>query len=202
MRHRRAAWALSVWMGCAGGVAAAGGQVLPQAEPIELKVRLYTEVDVPWLPGAQAVVERVLAAGAIHVTWIDCRAEPECGVGPAPNELVVRIVRRRLDPASHGCGVALRPDAVTGHYMTLFVDCIRDGAETFRVAESVLAGHCLAHEIGHLLLPTGAHAPIGIMRARPDRFDWERGARGALDFRPVEQRQMYQALRRRTASMR
>ena len=38
-------------------------------------------------------------------------------------------------------------------------------------------GHVIAHEIGHLLLPTRAHSPSGIMKAE---LDGERAAQGAL----------------------
>ena len=40
-------------------------------------------------------------------------------------------------------------------------------------------GHVIAHEIGHLLLPTRAHSPSGIMKAG---LDGERAAQGALFF--------------------
>ena len=40
-------------------------------------------------------------------------------------------------------------------------------------------GHVIAHEIGHLLLPTRAHSPSGIMKAE---LDGERAAQGALFF--------------------
>lgn len=203
MWHRRAIVAMFLAVGWTGGLSAAAGpaRTVP-TEPVELKVRVYAEAGVPWLAAAQAVVERILAAASIRLAWIDCPVDSTCGVLPAPNELIVRFVSRRPDPASHGCGVALRPDTVPGRYITLFVDCVREGAETFRVAEAIVAAYCLAHEIGHLLLPTSAHAPIGIMRARPDQFDWQRGARQALQFRPSEQRQIYEGARRRAAAVR
>ena len=42
-----------------------------------------------------------------------------------------------------------------------------------------ILGHVVAHEIGHLLLPRGAHSPSGIMRASLDR---QLAALGGLFF--------------------
>ena len=48
-------------------------------------------------------------------------------------------------------------------------------------------GHVIAHEIGHLLLPTRAHSPSGIMKAG---LDGERAAQGALFFTREQARQI------------
>jgi hypothetical protein len=137
--------------------------------------------------------------------WIDCRGEaiePRCNPAPRGNEFVLRLQRRRVDPASHACGVSLLPNRAEGYYITLYLDCIRAGSDDFNVGEPVLAAYTMAHEVGHLLLASAGHAFSGIMRARPDRFDWERARRGALRFQPSERRQIHEALRHRLASVR
>ena len=172
------------------------------AQP-ELKVIVYSEVDIPWLAAAQQIAAGLFDEAGIRVVWIRCgesAADAACHRPPAQNELVVRIRRQRLDRASPTCGVAFRPRHMVGSYVTLFLDCLIEGANTFRLAEPIVAGYCLAHEIGHLLLPTGAHAPSGIMQARLSLVDWDRAARGGLRFRPPERRQMLEALHRRLAS--
>ena len=187
-------------LACAAGVAEGG----PVPEMPHLIVRVHTEADlhVAWLASALARAEGIFGDAGVLMDWIDCPSsavDPVCGRAPSANEFVVRIRRRRVDPESHGCGVSLRPTLATGHYITVFLDCIRDGADVFMLAEPVIAGYTVAHEIGHLLLPTSGHATSGIMRARPDRFDWQRAARGALRFRPAERQQIQDALRRRSA---
>jgi hypothetical protein len=169
-------------------------------EAPEITIRVYIEPGDPihWLSEAQPVVERVFAQASIRTAWLDCRspAEGRCGQGPRPNEFVVRLRRKRPDLASHGCGVSLRPHDLPGHYVTVFLDCIRGAADRLGIREAVIGAHTIAHEIGHLLLPVG-HTPSGIMRARPDRLDWVRATRGSLVFGRREAHQMRLALDRR-----
>lgn len=174
-----------------------------RADQPELKVLVYAETDIPWLAAARGIAARLFEDAGMRLAWIHCgesAADAACYRAPGQNELVVRIRRHRTDRASRTCGVAFRPGHVVGSYITLFLDCLIEGSNTFRIAEPIVAGYCLAHEIGHLLLPTVAHAPSGIMQARLSRFDWERAAGGGLRFRPPERRQMLEGLQRRLAS--
>lgn len=45
-----------------------------------------------------------------------------------------------------------------------------------------ILGYCIAHEIGHLLLPPRSHSPTGIMRARWREDDFKLMATGRLLF--------------------
>lgn len=168
-----------------------------------LTIRLYTEADVraPWLPEARLIVERIFADASVRVGWIDCTsmAQAACDGPPDPNMFVVRIRRQSVNRPAGVCGLSLRPERLPGQYVTLFADCIEQGAGQLHMAEAVPAAYSLAHEIGHLLLPIG-HAPSGIMRARPDRVDLVRAAAGSLTFRRTEVRQMRAALQHRLAS--
>jgi hypothetical protein len=49
-----------------------------------------------------------------------------------------------------------------------------------RLDVSDMLGYCIAHEIGHLLLPAGSHSPTGIMRARWRENDFTLMATGTL----------------------
>ena len=44
----------------------------------------------------------------------------------------------------------------------------------------------IAHELGHLLLPTAGHSDLGLMRAWWDRDDFGRAERGQLRFSAEE----------------
>lgn len=171
----------------------------------ELKVIVYAEADIPWLAAAQDLAAGLFDDAGMRVVWIRCddaAADAACRRRPARNELVVRIRRQRMERSSPACGVAFRPQHVAGSYITLFLDCLTEGSNAFRIAEPIVAAYCLAHEIAHLLLPAGGHAPTGIMQARLSLVDWERAARGGLRFRPPERRQMLEGLRRRLTSER
>lgn len=61
-------------------------------------------------------------------------------------------------------------------------DVYWDTIEKFRPFSARVLGHVMAHEIGHLLLPTRAHSRDGLMRASWDRRDVERLKTGGLLF--------------------
>jgi hypothetical protein len=48
--------------------------------------------------------------------------------------------------------------------------------------ETLLLGHLMAHEIGHLLLGAGNHSPTGLMRARWQQQELELIRRRTLAF--------------------
>jgi len=138
------------------------------------------------------------------VSWLEClpdSTDGRCALAPEPLEFVVRLQAARSDRASHACGVSLRPgNGALGHFITIFSDCIEEGADRLLVDDAVVFAYTLVHEIGHLLLPAG-HAPAGIMRARPDALDWQRAAEGSLGFTPREVRLLRAAVRARAQLM-
>jgi hypothetical protein len=47
-------------------------------------------------------------------------------------------------------------------------------------ARGIVLGHFMAHEIGHILLPTNTHSGAGIMKPKLDRTEWAQAIRGSL----------------------
>jgi len=64
-----------------------------------------------------------------------------------------------------------------------------------KAARGIVTGHLMAHEIGHLLLPTPAHAAAGIMKAQLDSRDWGQAVRGVLRFSEKESDLIRQGLK-------
>jgi len=62
-----------------------------------------------------------------------------------------------------------------------------------RLDPADLLGYCIAHEIGHLLLPPGSHSPSGIMRARWRGDDFKLIATGRLLFTAEQAKLIRQA---------
>ncbi len=54
----------------------------------------------------------------------------------------------------------------------------------------VILGHLMAHELGHLLLPEGAHSKRGIMPCPLNREDWQAAAKGILLFTAEQSKQL------------
>jgi hypothetical protein len=55
-------------------------------------------------------------------------------------------------------------------------------AKKLGMHRDVVLGHLVAHELGHLLLPEGAHSKRGIMRCPLNREDWQAAGKGILLF--------------------
>ena len=57
----------------------------------------------------------------------------------------------------------------------------------------------MAHELGHMLLHSGAHAPTGLMKGIWSKTDWQRAAVSVIEFSPAQVQQIA-ALHERTAA--
>jgi hypothetical protein len=132
---------------------------------------------------AFGVAGRTLAAASVTVRWNECDAAgPSCGTPIAPGELVVRIVRSPA-PAWAPDGLPLGDAFVdrrtrSGVLATIYADRVMLLAASAGIEAATLLGRAIAHELGHLLLATDAHATRGLMRPIWSREEL-RNSRGA-----------------------
>jgi hypothetical protein len=173
------------------------------AAALSIMVRLHghTAPDRDLLNRAQKRVTAILSHSGIEIVWRSC-GEPSppdaiCNATPGANEAVIRFLAGPSTETPDSCGVALVPREGHGHFISLFVDCVHAAADRLSVAEDVVLGGVLAHEIGHLLLGTSSHGSIGLMQAQPRPIDWQRAARDALGFTKAEARKLRESVRRR-----
>ena len=113
-----------------------------------------------------------LRTAGIEVAWVTCdrihQPQPDvrCETPVDSATVVVRLVMAPLRVAS---GVLAQsyvdPRAANGSLATLYVDQVRELAKTTLADPGALMGRAIAHEVGHLLAGTSAHAPAGLMRA-------------------------------------
>jgi hypothetical protein len=149
--------------------------VLPLA--LLVTIRLYDTSGMPDadLHSAMLTADAALRSGAVAAAWVVC---PSPGSAPAPNssgctglpheaDLLLRIVRAPetvLSADTLGFA-AVDTTAGRGTLATVFADRIVRLAARSGMDGATLVGYAMAHEIGHLLLGTDAHAPRGLMRA-------------------------------------
>lgn len=156
----------------AGMAASLGVPLTANARPDRVvAVRVYQPADSSSTidPRALAEADKVLRPALVTVLWRPCSGADRsaaCDRPPVRSELSVRIVR-------HG---AVRPRAATvlgnafvapgrgGVLATVYVDEVQDLAKVAGIDPAVLLGRATAHEIGHLLMRTSAHARYGLMR--------------------------------------
>ena len=82
-------------------------------------------------------------------------------------------------------GAALRTEHGT-RLAYVFSRQVQMQADHFGVSNTLVLACAIAHEIAHLLLPSGDHSPLGLMRAGWDRDDFGRAERGQLRFTAEE----------------
>ena len=142
-------------------------------------VRTYDSYGVPArdLQTAIRVASTALAAAGVATKWIDCdTAGDRCGAVAERSAIIVRISR---GPGGRDGGDALGTAAVDmsvkqGSLATLYFDRVVAHASAAGADPGTLLGRAAAHEIGHLLMGTTAHAPHGLMRGRWSRTDLQR----------------------------
>jgi hypothetical protein len=149
----------------------------PESTPqvaAQLTARVY---DMAMVPAAdQTVALRaaagVLAAAGINTTWVLCGSGGSaagCETPLAATEVSVRLTRLPAEPNAHGLlplGYSLvNTQAGEGKLATMFIDRVEWLAKQAGADSATLLGFAIAHEIGHLLLGTNAHAAKGLMRA-------------------------------------
>lgn len=159
-------------------------------EDAHMVVRLYDtgRLPAPVVSAAAEQADRIFRHAGIAVEWVICIgprqvADSRCAEDSSALVLMVRL-QDGVSPAGTAvCGTAMRaPDAVVGQFVSLFVPCIRGLADRAVVTEATVLAYCLAHELGHQLLPTATHAPDGLMAASLSAMDWRRAAAGRLWF--------------------
>jgi hypothetical protein len=82
--------------------------------------------------------------------------------------------------ASQVMGAARR--TTNGPVAHVFFQQVHDFTRIYHVDLSTMLGHVMAHEVGHLLLPTYSHSPTGLMRGEWDRSQVKDAVQGALTF--------------------
>ena len=126
-----------------------------------------------------------------------------CDQSPRSTDIFVHLLAAdasTLGAEPDSLGFAAQPESGQfGSYAVVFharVKRVRFAA----LKESALLGHAIAHEIGHVLLGVGGHAPSGIMKASWGRSELQRAADGKLVFSGHERRRIQANIRSRFAS--
>jgi hypothetical protein len=141
----------------------------------DVDVRVYdtTDLDATTRQSALGLVNAALAVASVEIAWHVCGvAEPHplrCDTRPTRAELAIRIVR--LPSARAREGALQLGDAVIdgqsgrGVLATIYLDRVALLAQRTGSPLHTLLGRAIAHELGHLLMASNTHGPIGLMRA-------------------------------------
>ena len=169
----------------------------------QLTVRVYDMTMVPAADQTAALraAAGVLAVAGINTAWVVCgpsAAADGCERPLAGGEVSVRLARLPAAPNAHGLlqlGYSLvNTQAGEGRLATVFVDRVEWLARPAGADSPTVLGLAIAHEIGHLLLGTNAHAASGLMRALWSRHELQHARNSDWLFLPAEASRMRTAL--------
>jgi hypothetical protein len=172
---------------CAGVLQAAASSAA--AEPlatdrtIVLGVRNYSQMTPATLDRALREVARLfkeIGIEVVHTQKVDQTPLPRFHL------LIVDRVMEELRAGSRELlGAAPRTMNETGHLAYVFHQPIRSLSDAHSVDVAVVAAHAIAHEMGHMLLPSG-HSAKGLMHAHWGAREVRAAAGGRLKFSQEE----------------
>jgi hypothetical protein len=153
---------------------------------VRVVVRVAEGVDRGVVRRSLEEAARIFRRGRISVEWLD-RSDDVQGC------VRLHVLARDVVGAGRDrpmLGVAPRERGRAGRIAYVFVDAVERLAGAHVVDASLVLGAAIAHELGHLLLPDGAHSGLGLMRAQWGRAEVRAADGGNLRFSPHELSQM------------
>ncbi len=177
----RAVWIAG--LGLVAALAASDRCAAETIEPLALEVLVIDEVGVPadTLRQAQQEASRILGAVGIRLVWVSGQ------MPQGARYLVIRVISEPMSPMTRNAsvlGTAASSKSNGATTASLFYERIVQESGRLGVDASLLLGHVMAHEMGHLLLPGGSHTPTGLMKAGWDRHQSVLASTGKLTFAP------------------
>jgi len=133
---------------------------------------------------ARATATWMFARVGVRVLWHN--GEPKAGTASDnPMTIQVRFTTEAPAGVSQGALARALPFGEGGVAITVMFDRIRWVARRSNREAPILA-HVLAHEIGHVLEGTDAHAQIGVMKAHWNGQDYDAMQRKPLEFTSMD----------------
>jgi hypothetical protein len=162
---------------------------------LRLSVRVfnYAQVSPETWNLARKISTSILGRTGIQTFWLECSLSsegnftiPACAQSLGSSDLVLRLVPVSAATRGHfgsgTLGIAAQPERGTPASASVFYDRLEQLAKGGTASVSVILGHAVAHEIGHLLLGSNSHTPQGLMRDRWSRQDLQNAGVGYLLF--------------------
>jgi hypothetical protein len=146
--------------------------------------------------------ERIFEKGGIETEWVECPRSPEglhqyrkcealVGQGTPSLKIISQARAKQLSGPGGALGFAAMSEG--GGFASqafVFLHRVEQEAAAGNSYVSVVLGHAMAHELGHLLLGAAHHSRAGIMRETWLRTDLRQAERGELGFTPEQAKRM------------
>jgi hypothetical protein len=151
----------------------------------QVVLRLKTSGGVPplILSAAKTEASLVLRTAGVRVRWelegSRSSRETRACLGAVVEVIDVLILERAPQDEHPGALGYAQPFARSGVRVVIYYNRV---AAMLRRPNATLMGYTIAHEIGHVLIGTNAHAQTGVMRARWGGDDYSQMTAHLLDF--------------------
>jgi hypothetical protein len=163
---------------------AAVSQPLSAAEAPSMKVLLFNNAGIADgdLMRAQTETVRIFAAAGVKLVLM----QPSGNSDPVPFQFALVVMsgthaERKSDP-SYLMGRVVMTREGPSKFAYAFYDKIAEFAQQNALDSARVLGCVIAHEMGHLLLGSGAHSGDGIMRAPWSFVETYRIRTGVIEF--------------------
>jgi hypothetical protein len=164
----------------------------------QITVSVYDDVRVPsdTLARAEEQATKIFLRAGLDVNWLDCSPTNSARCAAAfeidnPFHLILRITPNVASSTSDAAfGVAYLATDGTGRYGDVFWKRAQDLQANSKVDLALILASVMAHEVGHLLLGSNAHAISGIMQAHWQPSELRHISMGSLLFLPEQGKRM------------
>lgn len=170
----------------------------PRQSPVQVALHNDGLAPPDVVSRAQAEVTRLYALIGVEVVW-----RP-----PTTDDAAVRMVKLTTwEPRNDripvmALGATYRAESPVDARAYVFWLRVQHYAQQFTIGIDMLLGAAIAHELGHILFPSGSHASRGLMRATWDREQFRLVANGLLHFSPQSAAQIRGSVNSASASSR
>lgn len=169
----------------------------------QITITIHNEAPITDKVLEQATREasRIFHKAGLNSVWIVCQlsnagpnTQPECLSAPDLTHLSLRIVPWSSQMGDSTFGVAFLSEKGIGTYSDVFYPLAEKLSQQCNASLGRVLGHVMAHEIGHLLLGSKAHSPVGIMRPQWQAEELRQIGMGTLLFTPEQANKMHDRL--------
>jgi hypothetical protein len=173
----------------------------PPEQEIKVTVLVHNYARLPRqiLSDAKDRASLIFRKAGVDVEWADCplsnedpASYPECPAVVDATQPFLRILPKTAAKAED-CGQAF----VAARVANIFWNRVEERAQRLNVSPARVMGHTVAHELGHLLLGSNSHSPVGIMTPRWDSQAMTRICQDGLYFNRQQSELIRSDLRRR-----
>jgi hypothetical protein len=170
-----------------------------QENRVTVLVYNYAHLPMQTLREAEDRASLIFRKAGVEVEWADCPLNnedpslyPGCPELSGATQVFLRIFQQTATKVETG-GEAF----VAARIANIFWSRVEEQAQRLNVAPPRFLAHTVAHELGHLLLGSNSHSPVGIMTARWDAPTVTRICQEGLYFNRQQSELMRSEMRKR-----